>query len=122
MYHIESGIFAQRPLMEGLRLGAEEANKAVELDPTDAEALAYQAFAIGIAGDLGRGLEHVERALSISPNCVQAYRAKGWLLMNTGRPREGRESFQLAMRIDPRSALDVVPRSHVIEAYYHEGN
>ena len=115
LYHIESGIFAQRPLTESLRLGAEEASKAVEIDPADAEALAYQAFAVGIAGDLARGLEHVEQALSINPNCVRAYRAKGWLLMNTGRPREGRESFQLAMRIDPRSALDVVPRSHIVE-------
>lgn len=120
LYHIESGIFAQRPLTEGLRLGAEEAGKAVDIDPTDAEALAYQAFAVGIAGDLVRGLEQVERALSINPNCAQAYRAKGWLLMNTGKPREGRESFQFAMRIDPRSALDVVPRSHIVETYYLE--
>ena len=45
---------------------------------------------------------------------------KGWLLMNSGKPTEGRESFQFAMRIDPRSALDVMVRSHIVETYYME--
>ena len=120
LYQLEMGLFVKRPLAEGLLLAADEARKAVELDPTDAEALAYQAFAVGIAGDCARGFEQVERALSINPNCVHAYRAKGWLLMNTGRPTEGRESILFAMRIDPRSALDVIPQSHIVETYYME--
>ena len=120
LYHIESGLFVKRPLVEGLRMAADEARKAVEIDPTDAEALAYRAFAVGIAGDFARGFDHVERALSINPNCVLAYRAKGWLLMNSGRPTEGREAILFAMRIDPRSTLDVVPQSHIVETYYME--
>jgi adenylate cyclase len=120
LYHNESGIFAKRPIAEGLRLAADEARKAVELDPTDAEALAYRAFAVGIAGDFPRGFDYVEQALSINPNCVRAYRAKGWLLLNSGRPTEGREAILFAMRIDPRSTLDVVPQSFIVESYYME--
>jgi adenylate cyclase len=120
LYLTESGLFAKRPLEESLRLAAEEARKAVEIDPTDAEALADQAFAVGIAGDFDRGFEYVERARSINPNCVRAYRVKGWLLLNSGKPTEGRESFLFAIRIDPRSALDVTVRSHIADSYYKE--
>jgi hypothetical protein len=71
-------------------------------------------------GDFAGGLDDVERALVSPPNRVRAYRAKGWLLMNSGRPTEGREATLSAMRIYPRSTLDVVPRSHVVETYYVE--
>jgi adenylate cyclase len=120
LYLTESGLFAKRPLEESVQLAGEEARKAVEIDPTDAEALADQAFAVGIAGDFNRGFEYVERALSINPNCVRAYRVKGWLLLNSGKPTEGREAFLFAIRIDPRSALDVTVRSHIADSYYKE--
>jgi adenylate cyclase len=103
-----------------VQLAAQEARKAVEIDPTDAEALAYQAFAVAMAGDFDRGFEYVERALSINPNCVRAYRVKGWLLLNSGKPTEGREAFLFAIRIDPRSALDVTVRGHIVDTYYKE--
>ena len=119
LYQIES-IFATRPLEETVQLAAQEARKAVEIDPTDAEALAYQAFAVAMAGDFDRGFEYVERALSINPNCVRAYRVKGWLLLNSGKPTEGREAFLFAIRIDPRSALDVTVRGHIVDTYYKE--
>jgi Tfp pilus assembly protein PilF len=41
------GTFASRPLLEAVRLCGEEAQKALELDPTDANAHAYRAFALG---------------------------------------------------------------------------
>ena len=103
-----------------MQLAGEEARKAVEIDPTDAEALADQAFAVGMAGDFNRGFEYIERALSINPNCVRAYRVKGWLLLNSGNPKEGREAFLFAIRIDPRSALDVTVQSHIADLYYKE--
>jgi adenylate cyclase len=120
LYITESGLFARRPLEESLQLAAKEARKAVEIDPTDAEALADHAFTIGMAGDFDRGFEFVERAHSISPNCVRAYRVKGWLLVNSGKPTEGREAFLFAIRIDPRSSLDVTVRSHIVDTYYKE--
>ena len=120
LYLTESGLFAKRPLEESVQLAGEEARKAVEIDPTDAEALADQAFAVGMAGDFNRGFEYIERALSINPNCVRAYRVKGWLLLNSGNPKEGREAFLFAIRIDPRSALDVTVRSHIANSYYKE--
>ncbi len=120
LYLTELGLFAKRPLEESVQLAGEEARKAVEIDPTDAEALADQAFAVGMAGDFNRGFEYIERALSINPNCVRAYRVKGWLLLNSGNPKEGREAFLFAIRIDPRSALDVTVRSHIADWYYKE--
>ena len=120
LYLTGVGLFAKRPLEESVQLAGEEARKAVEIDPTDAEALADQAFAVGMAGDFNRGFEYIERALSINPNCVRAYRVKGWLLLNSGNPKEGREAFLFAIRIDPRSALDVTVRSHIANWYYKE--
>ena len=43
------------------------------------------AFAVGLAGDCDRGFEHVERALSINPNCVRGIPGEG-LAADVQRP------------------------------------
>ena len=91
LFNNEGTLFASRPLLEALRLSGDEAQKALELDPTDANAHAYRAYAAGNLGNYAAGFAHAERALSINPNCAMAYHAKGWLMIFTDRPAEGRE-------------------------------
>jgi adenylate cyclase len=120
LYTMEGIFFGSRPLSEALALADDQASRAVELDPTDANSHVTRAFGSGNAGNLARGFEHVERALAINPNCAPAYFAKGWLLMFSGQPAEGREAILFSFRLDPRSASDVTARCNVAMTYYFE--
>jgi Flp pilus assembly protein TadD len=80
------------------------------------------AGALGGIGDHTSGFDHVGRALSINPSCAPAYYAKGWLLLFSGRPAEGREAILFAMRLDPHSAFNVALRSNIAISYYFEGD
>ena len=46
-FHREGAMHATRPLLEALRLSGDEAQKALELDPNDADAHAFRAHAAG---------------------------------------------------------------------------
>jgi adenylate cyclase len=116
----EGTVFASRPLLEALPLAGNEAQKALELDPTDADAHALWAEATGSFGDYAGGFAHVERALSINPNCALAYHVKGWLQIFAGEPGEGRQAMLFAIRLDPRRASYPHARSHIVTSYYLE--
>ena len=118
----EGAMYASRPLPEALRLCGDEAQKALELDPNDADAHAFRAEVAGHLGDHAGGFEHVERALSINPNCARAYHVKGWLKIFTGRPAEGRQAIVDGIRLDPRRASYPFVRSHIVMSHYIEGD
>jgi adenylate cyclase len=65
--------FASRPLSD-LQLAAEEAQIAIELDPRDATAHTILARSLGNAGAFSLAFDHVDRALTISPDSVDALR------------------------------------------------
>ena len=116
----EGMMYASRPFQEALRLAEDELQKAVELDPNDANAYGYRAEVAGILGDHATGFGYVERALSIDENCAIAHHYKGWLQMLTGRPSEGRQSILWGIRLDPRRASFLNVRTHVVMSYYIE--
>jgi adenylate cyclase len=113
-------MFASRPLLEALRLSGDEARKALELDPTDADAHGFQAHAAGHLGDYAAGFDHADRALSINPNCSLAHQARGWLQIFTGQPAEGRQTMLYSIRLDPRRASLPYIRSHTVMSHYIE--
>ena len=117
-FNREGAVYASRPLLEALRLSGDEAQKALELDPTDADAHGFRAHAAGHLGDYAAGFDHVERALSINPNCAWAHHVKGWLQIFTGRPAEGRQAILCSIRLDPRRASYPFVRSHIVMSCY----
>jgi tetratricopeptide (TPR) repeat protein len=119
-FNREGAMFASRPLLEALRLSGDEARKALELDPTDADAHGFQAHAAGHLGDYAAGFDHAERALSINPNCSLAHQARGWLQIFTGQPAEGRQTMLYSIRLDPRRASLPYIRSHIVMSHYIE--
>jgi adenylate cyclase len=119
-FNREGTMHSSRPLLEALRLSGDEAQKALELDPTDADAHVVRASAVGSFGDYSAGFDHVERALSINPNCAMAYFFKGWLQTFAGRPAEGRDAILRSIRLDPRRASYPHTRSQVAMSYYLE--
>jgi adenylate cyclase len=116
----EGTVFASRPLLEALRLSGDQAQKALELDPNDAEAHAFRANAVGCLGHYAAGFDHVERALAINPNCATAHHVKGWLQIFTDQPTEGRQGILYGIRLDPRRASYPFVRSHIVVSYYIE--
>jgi len=122
LHNIEGVLLGSRALDEALALAAEEARKAIAIDPTDAEAHAYVALAAGNAGDFAQGFDYVEQALQIHPNCAFAHQIKGWLMIFSGRPAEGREAVRLRIRLDPwRRPADNI-RCNIATSYYFEGD
>jgi TolB-like protein/rhodanese-related sulfurtransferase len=67
-------------------------------------ALAYQAsaFQYSILGHDGEAVAEAERAIDLEPNNPIGYEALAAALIQGGRPAEGAEAIQKAMRLDPR--------------------
>lgn len=81
------------------------AERGVELDSLDP----FVNFTMGrtywLEGDLDGSLGWLERACSISPNYAQGIYARAWTESLAGRPLEGREHVDLAMRLSPLDPL-----------------
>jgi adenylate cyclase len=119
VYAIETQYFGLRTFEEAALLEAEHARMGVMLDPNDAIAHGTLAASLFNCCEFGGAWEHVNLALSINPDCAIAHHARGWLLMFSGRPTEGRDSLLVALRHDPRSR-DVALRVQVSISYYFE--
>ncbi|WP_299624781.1 BTAD domain-containing putative transcriptional regulator [Pelagibius sp.] len=79
------------------------ARKAIDLD--DADPWGHWALGtISFCGfaDYDRGLECYETALALCPNDADVLADHGWVLSLAGRPRQGIERIQQAMRLNPR--------------------
>jgi adenylate cyclase len=66
-----------------------------------------------------QAIAEAERALALDPNNADGYVALGDILVNAGRPEEGVELTEKAMRLNPR-----YPPLYVVElgwAYYRAG-
>jgi TolB-like protein len=82
------------------------ANRAVELDPNNANILWMSAYGIGfLGGDVARARELFARSLAISPNSPMALTMSCWLEMwsgDPGAPDAARERVNRARRLSPR--------------------
>lgn len=120
LYTIESGSYGLRPLQEAALLEAEQARIAVNLDPNDAYAHGILAFALFAGGQqIEAALDHVERALSISPSCAIAHQTRGLILNFSGHPVDAREHLLLAIQHDPRG-MRLPVSSNLGMTYYFE--
>lgn len=88
-----------------IALARRYAERGVELDSLDP----FVNFTMGrshwLEGDLDGSLGWLERACSISPNYAQGIYARAWTESLAGRPLEGREHVDLAMRLSPLDPL-----------------
>ncbi|AHC99597.1 adenylate/guanylate cyclase domain-containing protein [Leisingera methylohalidivorans] len=84
-----------------LALASESIEKAAAMDDNDADVHRLMA-ALGIVrNDLERARYHQERALALNPNYDLSVVQMGELLTWTGRPEEGAEWIEKAMRLNP---------------------
>jgi adenylate cyclase len=126
LYIVESGYFGLRPFEEGAILAANEARKAIALNPNDADAHAALAFALSNQRDYETAAEHIRHALDASPSCSAAYQVRGMNLLFSEEPSKAREDLVLARRLDPRGVHSVttisvqIGMSHYFEHDYDQ--
>lgn len=82
-------------------LALDSAKKAASLDDNDADVHRLMAAVEILQNDLGRARYHQERALSLNPNYDLVVVQMGELLTWSGRPEEGAEWIEKAMRLNP---------------------
>jgi adenylate cyclase len=115
----ESHWFGSRPFLEAATDAAEQARKAIDVDPNDAEAFGVLASALFASGDFRAASDNARRALSISPSCAFAHHARGLILLFSGNPMAGRPVLLLAKQLDPR-LLGPVVRAEIAMTYYFQ--
>ncbi|RWC11712.1 MAG: adenylate/guanylate cyclase domain-containing protein [Mesorhizobium sp.] len=83
------------------RLAAEAAERAVMLDPSDAEAHAVLGFSFGDRNDLARAKMEFDTALRMAPNQFEILTFYAFLASSFGEPQRGAEMTDQAIRLNP---------------------
>ena len=90
------------PMREAIPRARPLAARAIELDPLSSDAHATLAnIALQFDLDWKTAESEFERAISLNPSNVTAYRFYGLLLMAMARPDEAKEVFRQLVRLDP---------------------
>jgi adenylate cyclase len=115
-------LYLTMPLDDAIRFAIAHARKAVELDPTDADAQADLAWDLRFQGDMDNALVIARHALSINSNSARAHLVMGLVLIFIGRTEEGRQTLDAFVRLSPRDAG--IPTAHHQKAisYYFDRN
>lgn len=80
----------------------ENADKAIQLNPKDAQAYRDRAAAYGILGNSMRSVEDFTVSITLSPNCG-AYIGRGFEYGKAGDTKKAIEDFEMAVKLDPDS-------------------
>jgi DNA-binding SARP family transcriptional activator/TolB-like protein len=105
-YHARMGVqvLDGEPLKH--RTKAEEIlRQALQREPNSSRAHFYLALALNQLPTLPEAQQHLERAIRIDPSNASAYAQIGNGLIRAGRPAEGLENVQYAMRLSPRDPV-----------------
>jgi type IV pilus assembly protein PilF len=112
LYHNTLGVVYLHYLSKPAEAQA-EFQKAIELDPTYAEALTNLGVTLAQQGKWEEAIVAYRKAISlpIYPTPEVAYANLGWAYLNLGKQREAEESYRTAVQLQPRFA----------QAYYFLG-
>jgi tetratricopeptide (TPR) repeat protein len=93
----------------------EEADKALELDPSDAKARYFRATANGLIGRYGEAIKDATEGLAAAPGHVPLLDARAWSYNRVGRLQDAIADANRALELDPKDAFAFANR-----AYSHE--
>ncbi|MCR4296922.1 MAG: protein kinase [Elusimicrobia bacterium] len=92
-----------------------EADKALELEPDNSDALFYRAAAQNLLGRYGDAHRDASRGLSISPSAAFLRDARAWALIRMGRFAEAVADANHSLEIDPKNPYAYANRGHANE-------
>lgn len=93
-----------------------EADKALELEPDNSDALFYRAAAQNLLGRYGDAHRDASRGLSIAPSAAFLRDARAWALIRMGRFADAVADANHSLEIDPKNPYAYANRGHA-----HEG-
>jgi adenylate cyclase len=121
-YVDDAGGFGTRSVESAAELSASWAQKAIAIDPEDADARAMVALAAQIAGNAEEARDQIQLARSCNPNSPMVLAAQGHLLLFTGQPGQARQAYAACLRLDPRGPLSRRAMHQLATSYYYEGD
>ncbi|MBI2387173.1 MAG: protein kinase [Elusimicrobia bacterium] len=93
-----------------------EADKALEVEPDNSDALFYRAAAENLLGRYGDADRDASRGLSISPSAAFLRDARAWAYIRMGRFTDAISDANHSLEIDPKNPYAYANRGHA-----HEG-
>ena len=108
------------PLREISKVAEQEARRAIELDPTDATALAALSWLSMCEGDTHGALERAEHAISAAPNDAVPWLAKARILQFSGRPKDACIAYLTALRLNPVGPDNWIILAGLVISHYFE--
>jgi adenylate cyclase len=94
------------------------AQRAIALDPLDAEAHACMGWVLFLRGDCAGALTEARQALAISRSFWGAHHLLGAVLLFSSSPREGFEALRESLRLDPHNTSRHVILVQIAIAHY----
>jgi len=96
-----------------------ELNKAIQMDPRNAEAYYWRGRTLVNLGRLEQGAEDFKRAVKIRPDYAEAYDHLGWLASRRGDVEEGIAYLTKSIEFKPENAWAFYNRSRL---FYSKGD
>lgn len=99
--HIVAWLFWSEPIELHLSQSIKAAQRAIALDPNNADARAAHGYSLIFTGALDQGASELGRALEINPNHADAWILSSELKVYRGKAAEGIADVHTAMRLNP---------------------
>lgn len=119
-YLNDGAIYATLSIDEATELSAQWAERAIAIDPEDADAQATIALAAMIAGDVDEAHDHLQIAKASNPNLPTVLTSEEFILLFSGQFVEARQVNAACVRVDPRGPRVAGLMQHVAISYYYE--
>ena len=119
-YTIGASSFSEMTIADANKLGEPLSRIAVVLDGNDSGARAQLALVIFLKGDFEGAIHEAQDALSMNPNCAEAFGVKGAILVFSGRPHEGRAAILHYLALSPRDPSRSIRIGQIAASYYFE--
>jgi tetratricopeptide (TPR) repeat protein len=91
-----------------------EARRAIDLDPSSADAHAALAITLQYLDEFKETVEEAEKAIQLNPNSPEAYFTLGFLHCTEGRIEESLPFFRKALELDPMSVQKARTLAHAL--------
>jgi adenylate cyclase len=121
-YSNDGAMYATLSLAEAAKLSAGWAQKAIAIDPEDANAQATIAMAAMVAGNTDEARGHLRLARAHNLNSPIVFACEGFILVFAGQPSEARQAIMSCLRLDPRGPRAPGLMQLIVISHYYERN